>query len=45
MISHSHFGNAHKAEFLKEINVLLRNNQQLNGKSILTFEDDTELIN
>ena len=45
MISHSQNGNAHKAEFLKEINVLLRNNQQLNGKSILTFEDDTELIN
>lgn len=33
-----------KAEFLKEINVPLRNNQQLNGKSILTFEDGTELI-
>ena len=33
-----------KAEFLKEINVPLRNNQQLNGKSILTFEDGTELV-
>lgn len=44
MISHSQNGNAHKAEFLKEINVTLRNNQ-LNSKSILTFEDGTELIN
>ena len=33
-----------KAEFLKEINVPLRNDQQLNGKSILTFEDGTELV-
>ena len=33
-----------KAEFLKEINVHLRNDQQLNGKSILTFEDGTELV-
>ena len=29
MISHSQNGNAHKAEFLKEINVPLRNNRQL----------------
>ena len=33
-----------KAEFLKEINVHLKNDQQLNGKSILTFEDGTELV-
>ena len=33
-----------KAEFLKEINVPLRNDRQLNGKSILTFKDGTELI-
>ena len=33
-----------KAEFLKEINVHLKNDQQLNGKSILTFDDGTELV-
>lgn len=33
-----------KENFLKEINLPLRNNKQMNGKSILTFENGYELI-
>ena len=33
-----------KENFLREINLPLRNNKQMNGKSILTFENGYELI-
>lgn len=33
-----------KEKFLREINLPLRNNKQMNGKSILTFENGYELI-